>query len=159
MSTELRAAELILKRGVRIPLRSPFFLRWIGKKHIHLTVSSPVEGALMVAAEHYLKTGLTLEDLEAPTTEQALSIMRTHGKALEKAVAATWLNGYWSIKFFTRFLAWYMRWSAEPRHICYAAQVILLYGGIEDFMSTTRSVRLLKVTESKLGQSKTTKGS
>lgn len=140
-------------------MRSPFFLRWIGKKKIHLTVSSPVEGALMVAAEHYLKTGLTLEDLEEPTTEQALSIMRTHGKAIEKAVAAAWLNGYWAIKLFTRLVAWYMRWNAEPRHILHVAQLVLLYGGIQDFMSTTRSVRLLKVTESKLGQSKTTKGS
>lgn len=158
MNTELRATELILRRGVRIPMRSPFFMR-LFKKSIHLTVSSPVEGALMAASAYYLQTGLTTEDLEDTSIEEALSIMRTHGKAIEKAVAAVWLNGYWSIKLFTRPLAWYMRWHCKPEHILHVAQIILIYGGVQDFMNTTRSVRHLKATAPNPGQSKKAKGS
>lgn len=157
--SELRAAELLLKRGVRIPMRSPFFMRWLGKKTIHLTISSPYEGALIAASEHYLKTGLTMEELEDCTTEQALSILRAHGKAIELAVACVWLNGYWAIRLFAGMLARYMRWNCEPQHIMYVAQLVLLYGGVKDFMNTTRSVRLLKVTEPNLGQKAKTKGS
>jgi hypothetical protein len=159
MNAELRTTELMLERGVRVPIRSPFFMRWLGKKQIYLTVTSPLEGALMAAAEQYLRTGLTLEELEDCTAEQALSILRTHGKAIERAVACVWLNGYWSIKLFARLLAWYLRWHCEPRHLLYVIQVVLIYGGVQDFMTTTRSVRLLKVTEPNLGQSKKTKGS
>ena len=140
-------------------MRSPFFMRCFGKKHIHLTVTSPYEGTLMAVSRHYLQTGLTIEEIEDCTTEKALSIFRTHGIAIEKAVACAWLNGYWAIKLFTRLLAWYMRWHCEPRHIMYVAQVVLLYGGVSDFIFTTRSVRLLKVTEPNLGQKAKTGGS
>lgn len=154
---EKLATDLILKRGARLKMRSPFFLRWFGKKYIHLTISSPYEGTLMRVARYYLSTGLSLEEINNTTVEEALSIMSVHGKAIELAVATAWLNGYWSGKLFTRPLAWYIRWHCTAQEVMTVAGLILLYGGVKDFMITTRSVHYLKVTEPNLGQK--TKGS
>lgn len=154
---EKLATDLILKRGARLKMRSPFFLRWLGIPYIFLTIRSPYEGTLIRVARYYLGTGLSLEDLTGTTAEQALSIMAAHGKAIEMAVATAWLNGYWSGKLFTRPLAWYIRWHCTAGEVMTVAGLILIYGGVKDFMTTTRSVHYLKVTEPNLGQK--TKGS
>jgi hypothetical protein len=143
---ELHAANLILKRGVRLSLRAPLFLRLIGKKTIGLVVTSPYEGTMTRVAKYYLSTGITLEQLENTTHEQALALMAVHGKAIRKAVACAWLDGWISGWLFTRPLAWYMQWSAKAEDIQGIATIILLYGGVADFMGTTRSVRMMKTT-------------
>jgi hypothetical protein len=157
VGAEKLATDLILKRGARLKMRSPFFLRWIGIPYLYLTITSPYEGTLMRVARYYLGTGISLENITDSTAEEALSIMSVHGKAIEKAVATAWLNGYWAGMIFTRPLAWYIRWHCTAQEVMTVAGLILLYGGVKDFMTTTRSVHYLKVTEPNLGQK--TKGS
>lgn len=135
-------------------MRSPFFLRWLGIPYLFLTIRSPYEGTLIRVARYYLSSGLTLENISDATAEEALSIMATHGKVIHKAVATAWLNGYLAGKLFTKPLAWYIRWSCTSEQVMGIASIILLYGGVQDFMTTTRSVHYLKVTEPNLGQKK-----
>lgn len=156
---EKQAADLILKKGVRLKLRAPFFFRWLGKKTIGITVTSPYEGTLHEVARHYLSTGLLMEDLEGITHEKGLAIMALHGPAMDKAVAAAWLNGFWAIKLFTRPLAWYMRWNAKPAEILTIVMLLILYGGLSDFMDTTRSIRMMKMTSPMVEGQTMTKGS
>lgn len=143
---EKHTADLILKRGVRLQLRAPLFLRMLGKKTFSLTVTSPYEGTLIRVARYYLETGISSDQLDDITHERALSLMLAHGKQITKAVACAWLNGWIAGWLFTRPLAWYMRWHCKPEDILVIATVILLYGGVSDFMSTTRSVRMMKTT-------------
>lgn len=155
--TERLASETILQRGVKVKIAAPFFLRWIGKKTVNLRLTSPYEGTMHRVSAYYLSTGITEEQLEEITVEEALALMSIHGKAISKAVACGILNGYWSGMLFTSFLAWYLRWHCKPRELFALTTALLLYGGAADFMSTTRSVRQMKVTAPNLGQK--TKGS
>lgn len=156
---EAHAADLMLKRGVRLQMRAPFFLRWLGKKTISLIVTSPYDGTLARVAKYYLSTGLTIEQLTNITHEQALLIQLRHGKAINKAVAVGWLNGFLSGWLFVRPLAWYIRWHCKPQHIQTVAVMLLLYGGVSDFMGTTRSVRMMKITTPKAELGQLMKGS
>jgi hypothetical protein len=152
LATEKLAADLILRRGARIKMRAPLFLRLLGKKDVSVIVRAPLEGTMMRVASYYLGTGLAQEKLQNISHEQALAVMAVHGKAINKCVACGILNGYWSGKYFTNLLAWYLRWHCKPEELLMIANILLLYGGVSDFMSTTRSVRLMKLTGPRLGQ-------
>lgn len=158
-AVESHAADLLLRRGVRLQMRAPFFMRWLGKKTVSLTVRSPYEGTLARVAKYYLSTGITLAQLDDITHEQALVMMLQHGKAITKAVAVGWLNGWISGLLFVRPLSWYMRWHCKPQEVLTIAMILLLYGGVSDFMSTTRSVRMMKVTTPKAEMGQMMKGS
>ncbi len=151
-ATERLAAETILQRGVKVKVAAPFFLRWIGKKTINLTLTSPFEGTMYRVSAYYLSMGIADEKLEDITTEEALVLMSVHGKTISKAVACAILNGYWSGKLFTRFLGWYLRWHCKPRELFALITAVIIYGGTQDFMNTTRSVREMKATSPNLGQ-------
>lgn len=151
---EQAAAELILHQGVRTQLRAPWLLRAVGIKSFGLTVRAPYEGTMHRVAKYYLSTGITSDQLDQITHEQALALMMVHGKAINKAVACAWLNGYWAGMLFTRPLAWYIRWHSKPAEIKTVAMMLLLYGGVSDFIDTTRSVRAMKLTAPNLGQMK-----
>ena len=151
-ATERLAAETILQRGVKVKIAAPFFLRWIGKKTVTLRLTSPFEGTMYRVSAYYLSTGIKDHQLEDISTEEALALMSVHGKTISKAVACAILNGYWSGKLFTRFLGWYLRWHCKPRELFALVTAVLIYGGTQDFMSTTRSVRQMKATTPNLGQ-------
>ena len=149
---ELRAAENILQNGVRMKMRAPFLFRLFGVKTIGLVVRSPLEGTLHKVASYYLRSGITQAQLQDISHEQALGLMTVHGKNITKAVAAAWLNGYWSIKLFTNLLAAYMRWHCTTKEILTILNMVLVLGGTSDFMSITRSVRLMKLTTPRMGR-------
>jgi len=152
MQVEKLAADRILNKGVRIAMRAPFFMRWIGKKTVSLTIRSPYEGTMHRVASYYLSTGIKLEQLENITHEESLALMVAHGGTLTKAVACAWLNGYWSGKWLTKPLAAYMRWHCMPEQIATIATMLLIYGGTSDFINITRSVRMMKITAPRTGQ-------
>ena len=133
-------------------MRAPFFMRWFGKRTISLTVRSPYEGTMHRVASYYLSTGINSDELNDISHEAALSLWAIHGKTICKAVACAWLNGYWSGKLFTGLLGWYIQWHCKPKELFGIVTILLLYGGTSDFINTTRSVRMMKLTTPKLGQ-------
>jgi len=151
------AADTILQRGVSVKIPAPFFFRILGKKTVSITITSPFEGTLHRVASIYLSTGILTDELEGITAEQALVLHANHGKAISKAVACAVLNGYVSGYLFTKLLAWYLRWHLKPQELFSLTTYLLLYGGIQDFITTTKSVRKMTLTIPKMGQK--TKGS
>lgn len=152
LNKEALAAEHLLHRGVRMKMRTPFFLRWFGIKTLGLTVRSPYEGTMHRVAAYYLSTGLKEAQLVDISHEEALALWVTHGKSMCKAIACAWLNGYWSGLLLTKPLASYILWHCRPKEIFGIVTMLLLYGGTADFINTTRSVRMMKMTSPKLGQ-------
>ncbi len=148
---EKAAAETILQRGVNFRIAAPWYIKWF-KKTVPITLRSPYQGTLMRASAYYLSTGLKDHQLEDITVEQSLALMSVHGKALSMAVATSVLNGYWKGKIFTKMLARYLRWNLTAQQMAALVSTILIYGGTSDFMDTTRSVRMMKMTTPKLGQ-------
>lgn len=150
--TEKFAADTILQRGVKVKIPAPFLLRLFRKKTVSLTLTSPFEGTMHRVASYYLRTGITMDMLEDLTPEEALNLQVKHGKTISKAVAVAILNGYWKGKLFTRVLAWYLRWHLKPTELYALTTTLLIYGGVQDFINTTKSVRKMKLTTPKLGQ-------
>lgn len=146
------AADTILQRGVKVKIPAPLLLRVFRKKTIAITLTSPFEGTMHRVASYYLSTGITTEQLEGITAEQATALHAKHGKAISKAVAVAILNGYISGWLFTKLLAWYLRWHLTPRVLLTLTTTLIIYGGIQDFINTTKSVRKMTLTMPKVGQ-------
>ena len=127
------------------------------KKTIALTLRSPFEGTMHRVASYYLSTGITMDVIEGLTTEEAIKLHAKHGKTMSKAVAVAILNGYISGKLFTKPLAWYLRWHLKSHELYVLTTTLLIYGGVQDFINTTKSVRKMTLTKPKMGQK--TKGS
>lgn len=148
---ERLAAETILQRGVKVKIPAPFFLRWIRRTWV-LRMTCPTLGTLMRVSAYYTSTGITDDKLENLTFEQAQLLVQLHGKAISKAVAVALLNGRISGRWLTRPLARHLRWNLTAQELMSLASVLLIYGGASDFMTTTRSVRRMKMTSPNLGQ-------
>lgn len=157
MQTELHAAEAILQRGQPVKTRAPLLFRLFGIKRITLMLYMPYAGTLDRVAIYYLKTGIPVEKLNSISAEEALTLRAEHGNDLRKAVATAILNGYWSGKLFTRPLAAYLKWSLHDKTIFKILNLLIAFGGLADFMSTTRYIRAMRITAPNLGQK--TKGS
>lgn len=157
MQTELHAVETLLQRGVKVKAHAPLFFRLFGKKTIVFNLRQPKAGTLHRVASYYLRTGLNQNQLHDITAEEALAIITVHGKSIYKAVATAILNGYWSGKLLTKPFAWWLSWHLTPKAILTLMDILITYGGIQDFMTTTRLVRSMKLTAPNLGQK--TKGS
>lgn len=149
---EHNAVNQILDRGVPLKMRAPWLFRLLGKKTITLKITSPYEGTLHRIAAYYLRTGISLDQIENLSHEEALGIMLKHGKDISKAVAVAVLNGYWSGLLFTKVLAHYIKWHCTNSEVLDIATILLIYGGTSDFISITRSVRAMKISAPRLGQ-------
>lgn len=152
LHTELHAANTLLKRGIKVRARAPFLLRLFFIKTIIITLYQPYRGTLERAARYYLSTGLSLEKLQDITAEEALAVMAKHGRSLTNAVSVAILNGWIVGYLFTRPFSWYLKWHLTELEIMTLMQAIISYGGLQDFMTTTRLVRSLKLTAPNLGQ-------
>ncbi|ADY51514.1 hypothetical protein Pedsa_0942 [Pseudopedobacter saltans DSM 12145] len=157
MQTELHAVETLLQRGVKVKARAPLLFRLFGKKTIVFKLGQPKAGTLHRVASYYLRTGIDQTKLHEITSEEALTVISVHGKNIYKAVATAILNGYWSGMLFTKPFAWWLSWHLTPKAILTLMDILITYGGIQDFMTTTRLVRSMKLTAPNLGQK--TKGS
>lgn len=159
MSTELHAAYAVMERGVRAKVRAPLFLRLIGIKVIPITLKKLYAGTLFRVSAFYLSTGLTTEDLKETTTEHALELMHKHGDAIYRAVACALINSKTLGWLFTKWLGRYLKENLTMRETLVLLELCLMYNGVADFMSTTRLVKALKITEPNLGQKQSEKGS
>lgn len=147
------AADTILQRGVKVKIPAPFLLRKLRiKKTVSLTLSSPFEGTMHRVASYYLRTGITMDLVEGLTTEEAVKLHAKHGKTISKAVAVAILNGYVSGWLFTKPLAWYLRWHLKSHELYVLTTTLLIYGGVQDFINTTKSVRKMTLTKPRKGQ-------
>lgn len=151
-AVEKYAADTILQRGVKVKIPAPFVLRLFRKKHIHLILKSPYEGTMHRVASYYLSTGITTDALEGITLEKALELQAKHGKTISKAIAVALLNGYVKGWLFTKMLAHYLRWHLKPEELFTLTTLIVVHGGVQDFINTTKSVRKLTLTAPKKGQ-------
>lgn len=147
MDTELHAANSILERGIRAKVRAPFLLRVFGIKTIPVTLHKLYAGTLMRVSAHYLATGITDEDLKEISTEKAIELMARHGRIIYRAVACALLNSRSRDWLLGRLIAWYIRENMTVRDALLLLEVSLLYNGTSDFMTTTRYIRMMKLTD------------
>lgn len=154
LRTERLAAETILQRGVKVKARAPLLLRLVGIKRITLRLRQPMSGTMLRVSSYYLRTGITSEQLDNVTTEQAMAIMAVHGKSIRRAVATAIINDWLLGRWFVRPVAWYLQWHLSEETICTLMDILVTYGGLKPFMTTTRYIRGMRLTSPNLGQKK-----
>lgn len=142
--TEKRAADILLKRGVKVTIKAPLFLRWFGKKTIALVVQAPTLYTLIRIAEESLRIDVELE--KEIQLNNAISVVNEHGITLSRIVALAVLNNprkQWRVGLLSRYL---LR-NIDVKELFYLYQLILLYGGYEDFINTIRFTQTTRITK------------
>lgn len=150
--TELRATETLLKRGVRVKVRAPFWLRLFGKKSINLTLRTPTGGSLLRAGYWYLLCQLSVDKLEDLSMEDALLFKVKYGDNIYKSLACLFMGNELLTKLFLKPYANWLKESLTDSETLTLLQLVLVHGGLQDFMSTTRYIRGVMITAPKLGQ-------
>lgn len=150
--TELRATETLLKRGVRVKVRAPFWLRLFGKKIIQLTLQTPTGGSLLRAGYWYLMCQLSIDKLEKISVEDALHFRVKYGDNIYKSLACLFIGNKLLTKLFLKPYASWIRESLTDSEALTLLQLVLVHGGLQDFMTTTRYIRGVMITAPKLGQ-------
>ena len=113
---EKEAAEVLLGRGVSVPLkplRLPFVKRAIT---LRLTMRRPTLAGLMEIARLYLKTGVDAGEMEKWSKAEQMRFLAEHGRDLSRMIACTVCRGYVSGKLLRGLTAWVIRHFVEYRY-------------------------------------------
>jgi len=140
---EKRAANLLLERGVKVPVTAPLFLRLFGKKKINLIISAPTIATLTRIAEYYLD--LNIKNTQDLTLPESFELLQKHSKAMSIIIATIILNKrnkYWMVKP----LAYFLRGNIPMVELSTLFQLVILYGGVEDFINTIRLTEATRIT-------------
>lgn len=141
-ATEQRAASLLLKKGVKVSITAPLFLRLLGKKKIDLVITAPTIYTLLLISEKFLSMRILNQEL---SISEAFALYRFHGKTMTEIVAMAILNDKKKM-WRKRFLAKHLIKQLKPSELTYLFTLIIAYGGIEDFISTIRLMEQMKIT-------------
>lgn len=138
-STQMRAADTLLEKGVRVPCApAPLFLRLFGRRTLCLTLRQPTLAGLLRVSRLIVATGLSDSDFEKLSLEKAYAITARHGAAaldiLAEAVRGrrTWIP--------RRLLARWLGRRLTPVAFAQVWAVFVRICGVADF---TTSIRLM----------------
>lgn len=152
MNVELEAAEALLDIGVSLPfkaVRIPF----TGKRFaLRMTMKRPCLGNQIRIARHYLKIGVTYEQMKVFEKHEELAFLATHGKRISKMIALTICRGAFSGWLLSPFVAWFIRWFVPDAFIMGANLQFITLLGTKDFMNIIRSSEIANPLRPRLSQ-------
>ena len=143
-ATEQKAAKILLKRGVNVPVTAPLFLRILGKKRITLEVKAPTTNMLLKIADKFLDMGL--DNVNDVSLIDGVKLLKTHGKKVSEVIALCILNHpkkVWRHKILARFLG--NRLGMDEQLMLF--QLIMVQGGVQDFINTIRLIMETRITK------------
>lgn len=143
--TEIQTADLLLKKGVRIQLLIPFL--WLFKRKKSFVLTSPTLETMLKIARLYLTIPSVSNE---PTTQEAMGVMTLHAKTLSLIVAIALRNGTEGWR--TRQLSRALRQTLTQEDIFYLFQLIVIHGGVQDFIATIRYIGERRITAPMLSQ-------
>mgnify|MGYP003604606284 CR=1 FL=1 len=141
---EKKAANLILKRGVKVQVLAPLFLRLFGKKTMTITVRAPKSLTLVRIAEKYLS--MRIENTNDLTLPESFQLLKFHSFKMTEIIAICLLDStlkMWRMKILARFLSR----KLTQEEINYLFHLIIVYGGVEDFINTIRLMEAVRITK------------
>lgn len=143
--TEIKAAKILLKRGVELMLPAPFFLRWIGKKQTKLMLKTPCLESQLAISEAFLQTGIFLKEDEI-TMQKALEILTQHGVKITEIIAMAVQNET-KINWKVRRLAKRLRRNINTEEMSYLFSLLVAFSGVQDFTNTIRLIQSTRITK------------
>ncbi len=141
---EHKAANILLSKGVKVQVATPFFIRIFGIKSIKLMLLAPSIYILTKIAGKYLELNIgNTKDLSVP---EAFTLLKNHAKAMTEIITIAILGKrqkMWMVKP----LRYMLENSLSEKELCYLFQLIIVYGGIEDFINTIRLTEATRITK------------
>lgn len=142
--TELQGARLLLKKGVLVPIAAPLLFRIFGIKVFKLKVKAPTAYQLLRIAELYLQMNVsTYSELN---TNDVMQLYVKHHDKLSRIIAISMLKSTakdWQINLLARRL--YK--NATQEQLNYIFRLLILHGGVQDFISTIKLVEETRITK------------
>ncbi|TZF81819.1 hypothetical protein FW774_17335 [Pedobacter sp. BS3] len=152
METEIKAAETLLNQGQPIPIGAPWLFRLFGKKHLIVRVKQPSAGTMLRVTRLRLSMGVTDDFLANITVDDALKLQVKHTGTVSKMTALLLLGGKKRGWLFGRLLAKYLQEAMPFNAMLHIMQVVVLGGGIADFIDFIRLTRTMRLTEPTMSQ-------
>lgn len=143
-ATEQRAAQILLKRGVPVSIEAPLLFRWLGCKSLKLKIHAPTTHTLLIIAEKY--ASLQIKEEQVLNVGQSFELLKNNGKKISEIIAVAVLNSptkLWRHKILARFI----ERKLTPEEISHLFHLIVVYGGVEDFINTIRLVDSTRITK------------
>ncbi|MDY3526171.1 hypothetical protein PG310_10795 [Riemerella anatipestifer] len=142
---EIKAAKLLLKRGVELMLPAPFFLRLFGKKQIKLMLKTPCLESQLAVSEAFLQTGIFLKEDEI-SMQKALEILSNHGVRISEIIAMA-IQNETKINWKVRRLAKRLRQTINTEEMSYLFSLLVAFSGVHDFTNTIRLIQETRITK------------
>lgn len=138
-STQLRAADTLLEKGVRVPCApAPLFLRLFGRRTFHLTLRQPTLATLLRISRLIVGMELIPADFDGMSLARAYTITSEHTRsALEVLAEAVRGRRTWIPR---RPLARWLGRHITPADFAKAWLIFVQINGVADF---TTSIRLM----------------
>lgn len=152
MNVELEAAEALLDIGVSLPfkaVRIPFTGKCFA---LRMTMKRPCLGNQIRIARHYLKIGVTYEQMKVFEKHEEMVFLATHGKRISKMIALTICRGAFSGWLFSPFMAWFIRWFVPDAFIMGANLRFITLLGTKDFMNIIKSSEIANPLRPRMSQ-------
>lgn len=143
---EIKTVDTILDKGVLVPVPTPFFIRWLGKKNFNVIVRRPVLGNMLRISKMYLKMGIDIKKTGEELTDW-IAVFESTAKPTSRIVAIGMLRGRIGGWLFNRFLGWWLRWHIDSRQQAEIAALLVSLSGVMDFMNTIKFLQAMKITE------------
>jgi hypothetical protein len=141
--TELRAAETILEKGVRVQIPAPFF--FFRKRQISAVIHEPPGAALFTIASIILRCGIDVEEIlkgEAGIHR----LIASHMKPMYRILAILFLRTKWKRRLLTHVAG---RWLMNRLPARKAAELLFVgfaYAGYEHFSTSIRLIAQTRIT-------------
>ena len=153
-NVQLEASEALLDIGVSLPFKEikiPFTGRHFT---LRMTMKRPCLGNQIRIARHYLKIGITYEQMKAFNKEEEMSFLALHAKRISQMIALTICRGAFTGWCFAPFMAWFIRWFVPDAFIMGANLKFITLLGTQDFMTIIRSCEIANPLRPRLSQEK-----
>lgn len=141
---EQQAVHILLSKGVKVHVATPFFIRMFGIKRIALTLIAPSIFILTKIAGKYLE--LNIKETKELTLPEAYALLQMHSRAMTEIVSIAIL-GKRQKMWMVRPLAYWLENRLTEKELSYLFQLIIVYGGVEDFINTIRLTEGTRITK------------
>lgn len=146
---------LILEKGIeiKVPTRS-LFSKLTGKKERIFLIKQSYLGTLYHLSKLYTSVDINENEITGKNWLSEGKRIYKNSPILCRIVAVSYLNSRLKIAFFSRLLAFYLRWHLTPDKLDNIVKIIILdVNNMKDFINTTRlsSVSPMTMTKKDLG--------
>ncbi len=144
MDAERQATQMLLEKGVPVQIVAPFFLRIFGKKSLSFSLTLPTLNTLLKIAHEYLKIGQ--EVASELNTQEGMQLLANDGKKVRKIVALALLNNS-KLFWLSGWIGKQLSKALKPEDMLHLYQLIVVHGGLEDFLNTIRLIHQTRITK------------